>query len=302
MSSGLSKLVVFGLLKVVRAALARSPTPEMMRTEMRRAGKLVALQEPLLKSAPFALGGGSAHWIDSPGIKPSRVILYLHGGAFIAESPAIHDPLLAAICRASNARGLMVNYRLAPENPFPAGSDDCLAAYKYLLAQGMAPENIVIAGDSAGGNLAVVTAIRARNEGLAPAAGMVLLSPVLDASFSGDSIRRNEGIDPMFRASIIEGFAPYYGAGIDRRHPWLSPLWTDLSSLPPALLMAGSSEILLDDSVRYASRAANSTLVIWHDMPHVFPALRGLPEGPQAIQQIGAWIQQKAVPVILKDH
>jgi len=187
----------------------------------------------------------------------------------------------------------MVDYRLAPEHPFPAAVEDCYAAWDYLLSSGIDPGRIVIAGDSAGGNLAVVTAMRARDEGMPQAAGLVLLSPVLDWTFSGASIQRNDGLDPLFRTSSVNSLAPYYGAGVDPQDPRLSPLFGDLTGLPPALLMVGSSELLLDDSVRFAARVPDSELRICHDMPHVFPAMRGLAAGDRAIREIGEFIRER---------
>jgi acetyl esterase/lipase len=281
------------MLHVARAALARNPPPARIRRVTARIAPLVARRENYAASESFAIGACRAWWIEPADVAAGSVILYLHGGAFVAESRAIHDPLLAAIGRAGGARGLMVDYRLAPEHPFPAAIEDCYAAWDFLLSSGIDPGRIIIAGDSAGGNLAVVTAMRARDEGMPQAAGLVLLSPVLDWTFSGASIRRNDGLDPLFRASNVNGLASYYGAGVDRRDPRLSPLFGDLAGLPPALLMVGSSELLLDDSVRFAARVPESTLQIWHDMPHVFPAMRGLAAGDRAIHEIGEFIRER---------
>jgi acetyl esterase/lipase len=281
------------MLHVTRAALARNPTP----AQIRRAGALIApmiaRHENYSASESLAIGACRARWIEPSDVTAGSVILYLHGGAFVAEARAIHDPLLAAIGRAGGARGLMVDYRLAPEHPFPAAIEDCYAAWNYLLSSGIDPGRIVIAGDSAGGSLAVVTAMRARDEGMPQAAGLVLLSPVLDWTFSGASIQRNDGLDPLFRASIVDRLQSYYSAGADPLDPRLSPLFGDLAGLPPALLMVGSSELLLDDSVRFAARVPDSELRIWHDMPHVFPAMRGLAAGDRAILEIGEFIRER---------
>ena len=281
------------MLHVARAALARHPTPVQIRRVMARIAPLIARRENYSESESLAVGACRARWIEPADAATGSVILYLHGGAFIAESRAIHDPLLAAIGRAGGARGLMVDYRLAPENPFPAAIEDCYAAWDYLLSSGIDPGRIVVVGDSAGGNLALVTAMRARDEGMPQAAGLVLMSPVLDWTFSGASIQRNDGLDPMFRASSMNGVVQYYGAGVDPRDPRLSPLFGDLAGLPPALVMVGSSELLLDDSVRFAARVPESELRIWHDMPHVFPAIRGLAAGDAAIREIGEFIRER---------
>ena len=293
MADVIRRFVIRQMLHVARAALARHPTPAQIRRVTERIAPLVARRENYSASEAFAINAGRARWIEPADAVAESVILYLHGGAFVAEARSIHDPLLAAIGGAGGARGLMVDYRLAPENPFPAAIEDCYAAWNFLLSSGIDPGRIVIAGDSAGGNLAVVTAMRARDEGMPQAAGLVLMSPVLDWTFSGASIQRNDGLDPLFRASIINGLVPYYGAGIDPLDPRLSPLFGDLAGLPPALLMVGSSELLLDDSVRFAARVPDSELRIWHNMPHVFPAMRGLAAGDRAIREIGEFIRER---------
>ncbi len=293
MRDAMRRFLLRRVLHVARAMLARNPTPAQIRRVTARIAPLIARRESYAASESFAIGACRAWWIEPADAATESVILYLHGGAFVAEARAIHDPLLAAIGRAGAARGLMVDYRLAPEHPFPAAIEDCYAAWNFLLSSGIDPGRIVIAGDSAGGNLAVVTAMRARDEGMPQAAGLVLLSAVLDWTFSGASIQRNDGLDPLFRASSVNGLERYYGAGMDPRDPRLSPLFGDLAGLPPALLMVGSTELLLDDSVRYAVGAPESTLRIWHDMPHVFPAMRGLAAGDRAIREIGEFIRER---------
>jgi acetyl esterase/lipase len=293
MRDAMRRFTIRQMLHVARAAFVRHPTPDHIRRVAARIGPLIARRESYTCSASMAVGACRARWIEPDGVAVDSVILYLHGGAFIAETPAIHDPMLAAIGRAGGARGLMVDYRLAPENPFPAAIEDCYAAWNFLLSSGIDPGRIVIAGDSAGGNLAVVTAMRARDEGMPQAAGLVLLSPVLDWTFSGDSIQRNDGLDHLFRASSVRDLVRYYGAGINPRDPRLSPLFGDLEGLPPALLMVGSSELLLDDSVRFAMCMPDSTIRIWHDMPHVFPAMRGLAAGDAAIREIGEFVRER---------
>ena len=261
---------------------------------MARFERLGAGPDQNATSAPVDLGTCTAVWVDAGARDSGRVVLYLHGGAFIGESPRAHRAMLARLCRRCAARGFYVNYRLAPEHPYPAATDDCLAAYRHLLAQGTAASRIVIAGDSAGGNLALVTAMRARDSGLPLPAGLVLLSAVLDASFSGDSTRRNDGIDPLFRAAILEPLAAAYVSAEMRGHPYVSPLTGDLSGLPPILALVGSSEILLDDTLRLASRGRAVETQVWHDMPHVFPIMHMLPESGEAIDAIAAFVARHA--------
>ena len=239
-------------------------------------------------------GAWSGTWIDVPPTRRERVILYLHGGAFIMETPRIHTRLLAKLCRGAHARGFMVSYRLAPEHPFPAAVDDCLAAYRHLLDAGYAPSDILVAGDSAGGNLALVTLLGARKACLPLPCGAVALSPFTDGTFSGESMRRNAGHDPLFDEDVFRPVATLYVSGeVDAMHPFLSPLFADLDGLPPLMLIAGSSELLLDDSVRLAARARDVTLEVWHDMPHVFPAFPLLREAPIAIENICRFVRER---------
>jgi len=291
-----TKWFLMRFLHQARRTLARDPSPVRMRLDMERFERRMLRHgiDPL--GAPIELGQFRAGWVVPEAPDEGRVILYLHGGAFIAESPKVHGKLLERIARRAGARGFYVSYRLAPEHPYPAGTDDCLAAYRYLLDQGIDPARIVIAGDSAGGNLTLVTAMRARDDGLPPPAALILMSPVLDATFSGDSVRRNDGLDPLFRTSVLEAFAGHYVPRERRQEAYVSPLAGDLSGLPPILALVGSSELLLDDSVRLASRADDVTLQVWHAMPHVFPAMPGLPEAGQAIDVMAGFVRRHAVP------
>ena len=293
MREALQRWAVKRALNLSRAVLARDPPPERVRALMARASRLIARRESYQASAPVAIGDAQARWIQPTGAESPAVILYFHGGGFIAECRAVHDPLLAALGRAAGARGLMVDYRLAPEHPFPAAIDDCFAAWNFLLSSGIDPGRIVIAGDSAGGNLAVVVAMRAHDEGLPMPAGLVLISPVLDLTFGNASIDRNDGFDPMFRATSVRSLGRWYGTGMDPRDPRLSPLHGRLTGLPPALVVVGSSELLLDDSLKFAAKVPGARLSVWHDMPHVFPAMRGLLAGDRAIVEIGDFIRER---------
>jgi epsilon-lactone hydrolase len=296
MRDALLRFVVLRGLNLVRAALARDPTPARVRAlsvQLARRAHLLARRESYEASAPFPIGEARAWWIRPSGVADRAVILYFHGGGFVAEARAVHDPLLAAICREAGARGLMVDYRLAPEHPFPAALEDCFAAWNHLLSGGLDPDRVAFAGDSAGGNLAVATAMRARDEGLPLPAALVLMSPLLDLTFSGESMRRNDGIDDFFRAATVRAVNQHYGNGLDPRDPRLSPLFGRTAGLPPTMLLAGSTEVLLDDTLRFAAKLGDARLSVWHAMPHVFPAMRGLAEGDQAIREIGEFIRER---------
>lgn len=247
-----------------------------------------------VRSETVDAGGVPATWIDVKGVRRDHVVLYLHGGAFITETPQFHGALLARIGREVRARGLMVGYHLAPEHRHPAALDDCLAACRWLLAQGQDPAHIVVAGDSALGNLTLALMLKLRDEGLPLPAGAVALSPVADLSFGGESIRRNDGIDDMFGADMMDAMVPVY---LERREqctdPPVSALFGDPTGLPPLLLVVGSTELLLDDSVRVAQRWPRATLLAWHGRPHVFPGVDFLPEAREATERIGRFVRER---------
>jgi epsilon-lactone hydrolase len=279
------------MLLAARAALARAGTAQQVRAMTHRAAPLFARQEKYGASEPIGIGEARAWWIDPAGSPQGGVILYFHGGGFIAECRAIHDPLLAAIGRAAGARGLMIDYRLAPEQHFPAAAEDCFAAWNWMLSTGFDPARVVFAGDSAGGNLALVTAMRARDEDMPLPAAIVLMSPLLDLTFSGASFERNDGVDPMLRAGVARRIQEWYAPGLDLADPRISPLFGRTAGLPPTMLHVGSPEILLDDTLRYAAKAPEARVAVWHDMPHVFPAIRGLAEGDRAIGEMAEFIR-----------
>ncbi len=280
-------------LHAVRRRLARDPSPLRVRRDMAAFDRRLAGLLKAPRSAPVALPHCSGHWVEPPGGE-GRVILFLHGGAFVAAAPNAHGLLLEKLCAAAGARGFYVDYRLAPEHPYPAPGQDCLDAYRYLLESGVPPASIVIAGDSAGGNLTLATALRARDAGLPQPAALVMMSPVLDATFSGGSMTRNDGLDPLFHASVFEALASGYVPHELRRDAYVSPLFADHSGLPPSLVLVGSSELLLDDAVRFTQRAPGATLEVWHGMPHVFPAMHGLPEADAAIAGMAAFVRRHA--------
>jgi epsilon-lactone hydrolase len=217
-------------------------------------------------------------WLDVPQSRPERIFLYLHGGAFAFRLPKMQTAMVARWCRALGARALMPRYRLAPEHPFPAGPDDCLAAYRWLLDHCADPRQIVIAGDSAGGNLTLVTMQRARDAGLPMPAAAVCLSPAVDFSLSGRSAVVNEDTDPIFTTKLLRWFGELYLTEPDLyMNPQVSPLVGDFSSLPPLLFQVGTKEILLDDSTRAAAKAhaagVQVQLDVFDRMPHVFQAI-----------------------------
>ena len=233
----------------------------------------------------------------SEGAPDDRALLYFHGGAFLFGSPATHRSLVGRLAIAGGTPAVSVDYRLAPEFPFPAAVEDAVAAYRFLLRSGIAPRKIVAAGDSAGGNLALVLLLALREAGEPLPAAAVCLSPVTDFTFSGDSFRTKAAADPIFPKGVSLPVGLYAGSA-DPRHPLLSPLYGDLRGLPPVLFHVGEDEVLLDDSTRAAEkiRAAGgqAQVVVWPGMWHVFQALAPLiPEADRSIRQIGNFIREK---------
>jgi len=252
--------------------------------------------DPEVRHTPVDAGGVAAEWLDAPASSTERVLLYFHGGAFMFRLPRTHAHLVAGWSRQLKARVLMVDYRLAPEHPFPAAPDDCHAAYRWLLSQGVAPANVVLGGDSAGGNLVLAVLHRIKSAGEPMPRCAVLLSPFVDFTLSGESLIRNERADPLFTLRGLAALRAHYAPADRFLDPALSPLFGDFTGLPPLLFQAGSSEMLLDESARAAARAhaagVKVRFEIWDGMPHVFQAL-SLPPAERANQRIVEFIRQE---------
>jgi len=243
--------------------------------------------------------GVAAEWISMPNSRADRILLYLHGGSFAFRFPNTHAAFAARLCQKLGARALIPDYRLAPEHPFPAAPDDCQKVYRWLLAQGCGPGNVVLMGDSAGGNLALVTLHRARLAGEPQPACAVLLSPAVDSTLDSHSMVDNEGHDPMFRLRDLLVLRRHYVPSPHLyTHPDVSPLFADFSGLAPLLLQAGSHEMLRDEVVRTAHRAhaagVDVELELWPDAPHVFQVAPFLPESARAVSHIVAFVAARA--------
>jgi epsilon-lactone hydrolase len=243
-------------------------------------------------------GSIHAEWVESRNTDPQKAILYLHGGGYCICSVDTHRGLAARLALASQVRVLIIDYRLAPENPYPAALDDALAAYRWLIAQGFHPRQLAIGGDSAGGGLALTTALSLRDMGEALPAALFLLSPWTDLTFSGESYRALKKKDPIFggESGTLE-FGPAYLGVADPTNPRISPLFADLNGLPPTIIHVGSDEILLDDSTRLElnlrKAGVKTRLEIWQGMWHVFQIFAPyVPEAQQSIQQIGDFISE----------
>jgi len=236
----------------------------------------------------------TGEWVDIAGKSPEKVILYLPGGGFVLRATVQHKALVARICRAANRRALLIHYRLAPEVPFPGGLEDCLAAYHDLLKQGHRPEDITIAGDSAGGGLVLSTLLALRDEGTPQPANAIVLSPLADLTYSGESRKINKHRDPMLPTHRASEMHQLYIGEVPPEDRFISPVFADFDGLPPILGQVGSTEILLDDTVRAAARADAAGvpffLEVWNEMPHVFPIFAILPESQAAVDRMAEFI------------
>ena len=242
-------------------------------------------------------GGVTAEWVTAQGASDSRIVLYFHGGGYIIGSPRTHRAMLAELSQASSARVLALDYRLAPEHPFPAPVEDSVATYRWLLNEGYDPARIAMAGDSAGGGLTVSALVQLRYLGLPlPAAG-VCVSPWVDMEGLGESMETRAEADPMVGKENLMVSAKTYLGGADPRAPLAAPLYADLRGLPPILIQVGDAEVLLDDSTRLAGVAREAgvevQMDVWDDMIHVWHLFAPiLPEGKQAISQAGEFIKK----------
>jgi acetyl esterase/lipase len=245
----------------------------------------------------LACGGVPAIRVTRPRSRPDRHILYLHGGAYAYGSPSLYRDLIWRIADAAEASVLILDYRLAPEHPFPAAVDDAVRSYRWLLAEGVEPRRLAVMGDSAGGGLAFASLLKLRDDGAPLPAAAVALSPWTDLTLGSESARRNVKADPMLSVEPARVLADRYLGGADPRTPYASPLHGDLVGLPPSLIQVGGDEILLDDAMGMAEclRAAGSAaeLDVWPRMPHVWQLYaRVLPEARRAIERIGEFIRR----------
>lgn len=251
-----------------------------------------------IATSNITVGGRPALSIEPAGGANEAIILYFHGGGFISGSPRTALALVAELVARSEIRAISVDYRLAPEYPFPAGLDDCLAAYAELLEWGLPASRIVVAGDSAGGNLAIATCLAAIRNGLQAPGAIVAFSPSADMTRSGASMRVKEGLDPFFTRASIQQTGEMYLGGHDPRDPLASPaLSGNFTDMPPMLLQVGTDELLLDDSTRLAELAKDAEVDVVLDIvakvPHVFPSMSyALDEAHDALDRAALFIRQ----------
>jgi acetyl esterase/lipase len=240
-------------------------------------------------------GGVPAEWLTPPRADSRAVLLYLHGGAWVLGWTNMHRRLVAHLCLAAGCRALAIDYRLAPEHPFPAALDDCVAAYRWLLQQGTLPEEIVIGGDSAGGTLTLTTLMSLRDAGDPLPAAAVCISPATDLEGTGESFRTIK--DPAQTPEFVLKMRRLYAGDHDLKHPLISPYYGDLHGLPPLLIHAGGEEMLLSDAQRLADQAeaagVQADLQIWPALWHVWHLFAPtLPEASQAVKDVGEFIRK----------
>ena len=238
-------------------------------------------------------------------IEPRHVVLYFHGGVYVIGDAFIAADLASQVGRRTQAKVISVDYRLAPEHPYPAAVDDALAAYEALLRNGIAPSDIAFAGESAGGGLAIATLVNARDHGLPLPAAAFVMSPYVDLTLAGASIETKRDVDPLFTRELLQDRVADYAAGQDAALGLISPIFADLSGLPPLIIQAGTHELLLDDAVRLAQRAATAdvevTLDITPGVPHVFQAYYAiLDEAAAALDRAGQFLSGQLAGAALR--
>ena len=287
---------------VVRAHLAKLP-PSASLTIAERRAQYDRAERVFPTPADVAIEAVTAaerpaEWLRPPGVRTDAAVLYLHGGGYVIGSPRSHRHLAAAIARAAGTPALLVDYRLAPEHPFPAALEDALAAYAWLLARGIAPEQVVVAGDSAGGGLTVATLLALRDRGLPGPGGGVCISPWVDLACSGATYVTRKNADPIVDRESVTMMAQAYAGTGDFKAPLLSPLYADLRGLPPLLVQVGSDEVLLDDALGLGERARVAGVDVaveeWPAMIHVWHwFLPMLDEAQRAVDGIGRFVRAR---------
>jgi len=276
--------------------------------EQRRLLRELASAQPLpaeVTVTEAALGDIRTAEISVDGVEPRHVVLYFHGGVYVIGDAFIAAELASQIGRRTQAEVISVDYRLAPEHPYPAAVDDALAAYEALLQNGVAPSDIVFAGESAGGALAIATLVNARDHGLPLPAAAFAMSPYADLTLAGATMETKREVDPLMSRELLEPRVIDYTAGQDAALGLVSPVFAELSGLPPLIIQAGTHEVLLDDAVRLTRQAATAdvevTLDITARVPHVFQAYHAiLDEGAAALDRAGQFLSAQLAGAALR--
>ncbi len=282
----------------IRARLAAHPRPAELaerRAGIESLGASYSLPPDVLVE-PVDAQGVPAEWTSTPAADGARVVLFLHGGGYVSGSLKSHRHMVAQAGREARARTLAIDYRLAPEHPFPAALDDALTGYRFLLASGIAPARIALAGESAGGGLALATALSLREAGLPLPRCLWLSSPWVDLALTGASLESKASVDPLLSRAYLAELANLYLNGAEARGPLVSPINADLAGLPPMLIQVGSAETLLDDSVRLAEGAGAADvavhLEIWPRMIHAWHLFyQDVADGRRSLASAGTFIR-----------
>jgi epsilon-lactone hydrolase len=284
-----------GALRAKLAARPRSDDYRRRRNDIDARGLAYGVAGDV-RAEPVTANGVGAEWTTTPNDARDAALLYLHGGGYVIGSLDSHRHLAAEAGRACGVAALALDYRLAPEHPFPAAVDDALAGYRYLLGRGIAPGRIAIAGDSAGGGLVVAAMVAIRDAGLAQPASGWCISPWVDMEAVGQSMTSRGATDPTVQRAGILDMAGLYLGGADPRSPLASPIYADLKGLAPLLIQVGACETLLDDALRLARVAGEADvridLQIWPEMIHVWHLFHPeLKAGRRAIEEGGAYVR-----------
>jgi len=283
---------------LVKPSLRAASSIQAARRHVRLHGLLVSHPPRGTETITVDAGGVKADLISTGASRHDRHILYLHGGCYVVGSPGLYRDLTWRIATLCRSRVLCIDYRLAPEHPFPAALDDAVAAYRWLLSQGADPHRIALMGDSAGGGLAFATMLRLRDEGVDLPSSAVVVSPWTDLALTGESLRLNADIDALIPVELAPRIVDLCLAGTDPRNPYASPLYGDPTGLPPTLILVGGDDVLRDDAVRMAEKMSAAgchvEIEVWPRMWHAWQMLvRVMPEARAAIARIAMFMQDR---------
>lgn len=291
--------------KVLRLMVRRAPEAnipvEKLRKQYDAVLKRLSREDAPVQVTPVQTGRTKSVWVEPSESQDHRVILYLHGGGYCCGSPDTHRSVVARLCDASAARGLIVDYRRAPEHKFPAAVEDALDAYQWLLGQGIDAKGIALAGDGSGGGLAIATCMALRDANAPLPAAVVAMSPWSDLAMTSWSNLSLQKLDAMNSLSTLFISARHYLQGKNPTEPLASPIYGDFKGLPPHLIHVGSNEILRDDATRLSQRAerggTDMSVEVWAGMPHAFQLYSMLPEAAGSLARLGSFIKTRTVAI-----
>ncbi len=286
--------LIYQIFRLLAPRTDKKTSIEQQRANLEGVAKFQRMP-PGIEVQPANASDIAVEWLRPTGTGDGRAILFFHGGSYTMGTFNTSRPFAALVAHASKTPTVLFQYRLAPEHPYPAALEDATATYRWLVTQGISPHNVIFAGESAGGGIAMATAVSLRDQGDPLPAAIVCLSPWVDLGLTGESITTRARADPMMNWMRLQSNAARYVGQNDPHSPLISPIYADLHGLPPMLIQVGDHETLLSDSVRLADRARQAgvdvTLEVWEGMWHVWQSFGGLvPEGKQAMDKIAAFI------------